>query len=48
MIRKLIEVQYMIRGIEREVDEGLCLRVQLEVRGKSDKEVKEYIEQMDL
>jgi hypothetical protein len=44
----LIEVQYLIRGIDREVDEGFCLRIGQQVRGKSDQEIKEYVEQIDL
>lgn len=48
LIRKLVEVQYMIREIEGEVDEEICLRIEQQVRGKSDKEIKEYVESIHL
>ena len=41
-------MQYLIRGIEKEVDEGQCLVIEEQVRGKSDKEIKEYVEQIHL
>ena len=41
-------MQYLIREIEGEVDEEICLRIEQQVRGKSDQEIKEYVEQIHL
>lgn len=41
-------MQYLIREIEGEVDDEMCLRIEQQVRGKSDQEIKEYVEQIHL